>query len=383
MNRTYASFRRVPAHTICGIFVMYFLFIGSTGRVAGGPLYHVVPLASNGLLSGANSINSLGQAAGYIDPQRNADAAVRWTSPSSVQVLSNVYSSAFAINDSGMAGGSANGFQAVIWSSIGAIQQLPRIPVVSYESWVQGLNNSGMAAGEATNGSDRTDAFRWSSSGGMQDLGIGLGRAINGAGDEVGQNANGDPCVWPIAGTMIDLSPPGGRQPGTAFAINSSGVVVGEADKTVVGGFNGAFRWTSVTGMTNLGLLPGTNKGQALGVNDGEQIVGICVSQIPGFPDVDKPFLWTSTSGMVNLNSLLDSSSKSWTIQYAGAINNSGEIAGYGIGSSGLRQALLLVPVPEPSAYLLAAIGASGLWIVRRRGAEFWKNCASRPIDRG
>ena len=71
---------------------------------------------------------------------------------------------------------------------------------------------------------------------------------------------------------------------------------------------------------------------------------------------------------MTDLNSLISPSS-GWTLELASAINDKGQIVGYGEDASGLCRAFLLTPVPEPSTFVLLATAAGGLFgcVWRRR----------------
>jgi probable HAF family extracellular repeat protein len=68
---------------------------------------------------------------------------------------------------------------------------------------------------------------------------------------------------------------------------------------------------------------------------------------------------------MTDLNTLLLPGS-GWTLNYAEAINDAGQIVG--IGTNGLNQhhAYLLTPVPEPTSFALLGIAAAG-WLIRSR----------------
>ena len=70
---------------------------------------------------------------------------------------------------------------------------------------------------------------------------------------------------------------------------------------------------------------------------------------------------------MTDLNTLIDPTS-GWVLQTAQAINDSGQITGYGI-IGGQTHAFLLTPIPEPSSVVLAALGFAGFiaWGWRRR----------------
>ena len=72
---------------------------------------------------------------------------------------------------------------------------------------------------------------------------------------------------------------------------------------------------------------------------------------------------------MVDLNSLIDPHS-GWYLSTATAINNSGQITGFGYLNPPNIHAFLLTPVPEPPTFALAALGAATLYLVRRAQAQ-------------
>ena len=125
-----------------------------------------------------------------------------------------------------------------------------------------------------------------------------------------------------------------------------------------------AYLWQSGSGMQDIGTLGGNSF--AYGINNMAQVVGFSV--VGGN---DHAFLWKSGAGMQDLNNLV-ASSAGWMLGYAQAINDNGQIAGYGINPSGQTHAFLLTPIPEPSTLALLGISAvsligCGLWRRRRK----------------
>lgn len=53
---------------------------------------------------------------------------------------------------------------------------------------------------------------------------------------------------------------------------------------------------------------------------------------------------------MLDLNSLLKDSGSGWTLEVANAINDKGQIVGYGLNPLGQTEAFLLTPVPVSGA---------------------------------
>jgi probable HAF family extracellular repeat protein len=188
----------------------------------------------------------------------------------------------------------------------------------------QGINDSGVVVGSAMISNGHYHAFRWTASGGMQDLGSLDGRdrggaafGVNGSGEIVGVSGifqhNNEPYSWTSTGGMKDLLPHHIYSEGSANAINRLGNIAGCVNtatnsypalwtsgglkvlstlggpnaisiaingKNQMAGYSGtasganhAFFWDQTAGMMDLGTLGGTNS-EALGVNSAGQVVG-------------------------------------------------------------------------------------------------------------
>lgn len=168
-----------------------------------------------------------------------------------------------------------------------------------------------VVVGQAENGT-WTHAFRWTSAGGMADLGD-LAGAGGGNSFAYGVNADGTVVVgnsdtgngsfafrWTQAG-MISLGAFPNGAGSNANAVNADGsVVVGQAHD---GNFNRAFRWTQGGGMFDLGTLPGGFTSSATGVSgDGSIVVGESDDGTVSLPK--RAFRWTQGTGMVSLGTL-------------------------------------------------------------------------------
>ena len=232
-----------------------------------------------------------------------------------------------------------------------------------------GINNADQVVGLSRYSNGVTHAFLWSN-GTMTDLdpqtgGYSRASGINDLGQVTGvSHAPGGVSrgfFWQD-GSMSDLGDLlGGSGHTTAFAINNLGQVIG---------YSGAvgetetqpFIWQDSV-MEHLGTLSGATgaANYARGINDLGQVVGVSGG---------RAFIWDSTRGMWDLNDLLHSSADAWNFTHAYDINDAGQIVGFGYNSDGVRRALLLTPVPEPSSLaiwsLLALCGIGYGW--RRRG---------------
>ncbi|MBI3836989.1 MAG: hypothetical protein HY288_03530 [Planctomycetia bacterium] len=165
--------------------------------------------------------------------------------------------------------------------------------------------------------------------------------------------------------TVTDLGTLGGSQ-SHPHGISPNGQVVGEAN-TAGDASTRAVQFTG--GIQDLGTLPGGQNSNAFGISGSGQIVGSSSVPAGGV----HAFLFAG-GVMQDLNGLIDPSS-GWLLGSAEAINDAGQITGYGI-INGAQQfhAFLLTPVlvPEPDSFALAVLSCAGLviWGWRRRRVQ-------------
>ena len=143
------------------------------------------------------------------------------------------------------------------------------------------------------------------------------------------------------AGRPRDLGPLRGYVNSFAYGVNRQGEVVGSATDDSVD-FDGespeknakraAFLWHGGK-ITALPKLPGRKHSEAFALNDSSVIAGTCG---------DRAVIWEQ-GRVTDLNTCLPPSS-GWTLEEAKAINNKGQIAGFGQ-LSGQRHLFLLTPV--------------------------------------
>jgi len=194
------------------------------------------------------------------------------------------------------------------WSQ--SLTWLGVLPSGSY-SVAYGVSADGrVVVGVAANASGQQRAFRWTASGGMQDLGMlpGYNRtyycAVSADGSVVVGGANKTATGqwrafrWTESGGMQEL---GGGYAGRAFGVSADGsVVVGGGVINAARGWS-AFRWTAAGGMQDLGGY------EAYGVSaDGAVVVGSSY----GSASYDRAFRWTASGGMQDLGTL--GGNRSW-----------------------------------------------------------------------
>jgi len=91
--------------------------------------------------------------------------------------------------------------------------------------------------------------------------------------------------------------------------------------------------------MQDLGTLPGDVASQGLSISDSGVVVG------PSYDPAGnmRAFIW-KTGVMTDLNTLVPADSPLYLL-FAGVVNSSGEISGFGVSSSGDLHGFLLTPV--------------------------------------
>ncbi len=260
--------------------------------------------------------------------------------------------------------------RAFLWEK-GAMQDLGTLGGSGAFAYL--VNERGQIAGQSyTNsapnpvtGFPTIDPFLWEN-GTMRDLGtlggtLGTTTAINDRGDIVGSsNLAGDlkshPYIWTKSRGMQDLDTLGGAS-GVTNWINDEGDVAGKADLPGPSPQNhNAVLWTKGV-VHDLGTLPGDSCANAYYVNDHGQVVGTSENRdLCLVPTGEHAFLWEHDGPMVDLNSLIPPGS-SLQLTFAVAINDRGEVAGFGVPTECTPQdvdicghAYILIPCDENHA---------------------------------
>jgi probable HAF family extracellular repeat protein len=314
-----------------------------------------------GTLSGlddsmARGINGSGQVVGASYSDFSRPYAFLWDAVNGMQDLGTLPGDsdalAFGVNDSGQVVGDSRQTgrpgHAFLWDATNGMQDLGTLPGDRF-SFGNGINDSGQVVGSAEPiAVGLGHAFLWDAVNGMQDLGTlpggrnSIANAINNNGQVVGWSSIADGSthafLWDASNGMQDLGTlPGGDGSSFAHGINDSGQVVG-----ISGSSNGrAFLWDAVNGMQDLGTLPGGRSANANGINSTGQVVGESERFDPDLGHyVYDAFIWQNGT-MTDLNDL--SAGSDLILEDASAINNAGQIVGFGYVNG----------VPHLRAYLL------------------------------
>lgn len=213
-------------------------------------------------------------------------------------------------------------YQAVVWGpGSAAVRKLSPLPGDTVGQALA-INDSGQAVGASglcSNTSIRPialgpHAVLWESDGSVRDLGS-LGGTVD-VGSEVGNIGN---------------------------FLNNRGHVVGASalpgNKTIH-----AFLWTPEIGMRDLGALDGDNKSVGAAINEREESVGV------SFDAESDPrgYLWRHGE-MTDFNELLPADSPLYVL-WLSAINDHGEVAGFGATNTGDIHAFLAKPNASASS---------------------------------
>ena len=168
------------------------------------------------------------------------------------------------------------------------------------QSYAHGVSDNGVVVGYAFNAAEQASAFRWTASGGMQNLG-GVGTRAYGV------SADGSVVVgvsvvrafrWTASNGMQDLGTLPGGSRSEAYGVSANGAVVVGRSYTAAARQYRAFRWTASNGMQDLGTLPGGYYSEAYGVSaDGRVVVGRADNAAGRW----RVFRWTASGGMQDL----------------------------------------------------------------------------------
>jgi len=352
-------------------------------------------------------LNAAGQAVGTgrTTTGSRPQIAFRWDRGEMVNLgtlVDSTFSRAFTLNSAGFAVGEAftspaTGEQsrAILWAPDGTLTDLGGFVSGGVAN---GINDSNVVVGTSTQATAQGNAiraFRWED-GALQDLGTlstvvnaqSRGNRINAAGHVVGSSHTDvmhegsrvtHAFLW-RDGVLTDLGSLGDDPDehfSTALELNDVGQVVGEAVVGEVTTSSGhlavqhAFLWENGE-MTDLGTLGTLRHSRATDINNLGQIVGHS-TQIVGSSSSARAVTWEN-GGIQDLNDLIPLNTR-WVLQTAEAINDRGEIIGYGT-YVGQTRAYLLTPIdPAPTNLTATATSATQVnlaWSDTSRVEEGW-----------
>ena len=363
------------------------LFV-SGGTADAGTIYHITNLGTlpGGTASFASGINASGKVTGSGNIDQYSD---RYAFVYNGGTMTNLgtfpgasSSSGYSINSSGQITGSSDTASLQTYAFLysgGIMTDLGALPGAT-QSVGFAINDSGQVTGYSYNNSPGGGEHAFLYTGGtMYDINalaspssitaiIGAGINSSGQVTGIGGPAGGGGHAFLYSGGMLkDL----GTLPGYTFssgsAINALGQVVGDVSTIdpTTGLALSAHAFLDTAGvMQDLGALPGFPYSYAAGINVNGQIVGEAQStNNPNSLSTGRALLY-SNGAFTDLNSLINPTS-GWVLYSANGINDAGQITGDGE-FNGQTVAYLLTPTPEPSTWLLAALGAAGLCFARR-----------------
>jgi probable HAF family extracellular repeat protein len=303
----------------------------------------------------ARAINASGQVTGQSGPANGSAGDVFVYSNGTMTNLGALRGGGNAfgigINSSGqVAGGSVNK-KGVYRAFISGKHKLVDIgDLGGGTAYGEAINDSGQVAGESATPTVGSEPFLYSNGKmiGLGNLGSNAGwataRGINNAGVVVGSSWTAQDVLHGFAwssGTMTDLGTLGGVY-SQAWGINNSGQITGDA--YLANGAEHACITTVGGTMQDLGVLGelGGNPAYAwswgYAINDSGVVVGQATAKVTG--DVHA-FVYQGGQ-MQDLNNLIPQSQ--WVLFEARGINNAGQIVCTGTDSAGNQNAFLLTP---------------------------------------
>lgn len=329
---------------------------------ANPPAYTITDLGTlGGSSSQALSLNAAGVVAGWSSTLDGPTHAFLFSGGGLLDLGTlpgGSNSFAQGINNAGQVVGYADtgvGFQHAFLYSNGQMQDLGTLPFGRFSS-AQAINTLGQIAGNSDTVDGTFHAFLYTG-GMMTDLGLLPGGkysdayALNDQGQVVGQaatGANANHAFLYSGGTMQDIDSSSSPY-SIAYAINNAGQVAGGIE-SATNKLLYAFVYAGGT-MT----IVGVSDTVAYGINNLGQVVGSLGLSNGG----TGAFLYSGGT-LTDLSTTLLPANSGWQLQAAVAINDNGQITGYGFTSAGEQHAFLLTPVPQDTSSPTTTASLSG-----------------------
>ncbi|MBT3379881.1 MAG: hypothetical protein HN742_03395 [Lentisphaerae bacterium] len=335
----------------------------------------ISPVLPGGVVSRATDISAAGAVVGFerwaddsVHPFRELSTAGRSPVGTASPVGGTARGTATAVSDSGTTVGhlfdSTGQPQAFVWDTESAEPRtiLPAGSEASMAWAIYGDTVVGSAGAAVPDGAIVYQACVWE---GVERLDLGtlggaqsVAYAINARGEIVGESATATSVTTAFLyrdGQMVPLDPnPPYRS--VAYDISDSGVIVGQ--RADADGALKATRWREGEAEELAGL--GGVYSCALAVNAEGRAVGWAENEIGALHAV----LWDARGAVLDLNGLLWGAAGEWDLQSATAINDAGDVVGYGL-RDGVTQAFrFAVPAANLPAMAEAphVLGQAGAW---------------------
>ena len=275
-------------------------------------------------------INDAGQVVGYsYMPDLATHAFVKSPGQDMVDlgiIPGSTESRAACINNQGIIGGWYRDssleyfvYHGCEWLKVGDVYQ--RTDMDETMRSVYGINDAGYLVGGEYHAMVKTPeglVDLLTLPGGSQSTATGINRANTIVGFSLNSSSTPTACFWTYSnGSFSAAASLFGVNNSKAFAINNSGQAVGWSSDSA---YHAVLK-SPGKDLLDLGNL-GQNSSRAYDINDSGWVVGHTSFDITAF-------LWTPDEGMQDLNDLVVNLPAGVHLNYAFAINNRGEIAGY------------------------------------------------------
>lgn len=326
-----------------------------------------------GALGGGNSraygINGAGWVVGEAETEGGVFHAFVWKPDAGMTDLGTLggeTSRAYDINERGIVVGESEAADGRVlpfrWSDGAGMTNLS-LPNGFREGYAYANNNFDGIAG-AAEGPSGAVAIVWSVDGprsprGLPGNGSSIAYDINDPGDVVGQVDTGTDGAFisrafisGTAGVELNLGQATGEFSSAAFAVNVNGMAAGFVEKE---GATHAMRCESRAACEPIDTLNSVYS-VAHGINAAGHAVGLFVAS---HEDEDRAFIHRDGE-MQDLNARVDSP-EPWLLVEARAINDAGQIVGYGL-LHGRERAFLLTPRPEGGPTVRALVRITQPW---------------------